>query len=252
MPRAKCMSVKIDDLSTWPGDILEGLKSPHVRRYFAESQSAEDVYDIAEVQAIGSALVGHCYHAGLIGYHCTKEKRPGFFKGHGLEVTEPERKIEAFLNEFGTHLSEGKLGEVRRKFAEWLNNKGQMKGRRGKVWFCLTRNLVVSSGTGRFFKYYGGEIIYWPFAGRDPEVEALLERIGSPVVVELSLDPAEMVYFGDDNLAKSMLSYYGASVNPSFDLYDIEGYSKIPLPPKRIVEVHPQPAFFRTGGQYRS
>ena len=146
-------------------------------------------------------------------------------------------------------MSEGKLSEVKRKFAEWLNCKGQMRGRRGKVWFCLTRNLVVGSGTGRFFKYYGGEIIYWPFAGRDPEVEALLEQIGSPVVIELALDPTELVYFGDDNLAKSMLSYYGVSVNPSFDPYDIEGYAKVPLPPERIVEVHTQPSFFRADGQ---
>jgi hypothetical protein len=199
--------------------------------------------------AFGSSLVSHCYRSGLIGYHCTKEKRPGFFKEHGLEPTDPERKVEAFLEEFGGRFTEEKLDEVKRKFTEWLSYKGQMRARAGKVWFCLTRNPVMGSGTGRFFKYYGGEIIYWPFAGRDPEVETVLERIGSPVVVELSLDPAEMVYFGDDNLAKSMLSYYGASVNPSFETYDIEGYAKVALPPGRVVEVHPQPAFFRANRQ---
>jgi hypothetical protein len=243
------MSIKVDDLSTWPDDVLGALSSPAIRRRFEREEWVDDVYEDPGVQEVGAALVRHCYRSGLIGYHCTKEKYPGFFREHGLEPTEPERRIEAFLDEFGGLLSENKLREVRTKFDEWLSQRGQMRGRRDKVWFCLTRNAVVGPGTERFFRYYGGEIIYWPFSGRDGEVEALLESIGSPVVVELSLDPSELEYFGDWNLAKSMLSYYGLSVNPSFNPHDIEGYMKVPLPPERIVQVYPQADFFEANKQ---
>jgi hypothetical protein len=238
------MSIKVDDINTWPKDILDALGSSGIRRHFERAKSVEGVYNISDIRAIGSDLVKRCYESKLIGYHCTKEKHPGFFKEHGLELTDPERKVTAFLEEFGTQFSESKLGEVKRKFADWLDWAEQMMSRRGKIWFCLTRNAVMEPGTEMFFKYYGGEIIYWPFADRDTEVEALLERIGSPVVIELALDPSQLQYFGDDNLASSMLSYYGVSVNPSFNAYNIEGYAEVPLPPESIVEVHPQHEFF--------
>lgn len=119
-----------------------------------------------------------------------------------------------------------------------------MESRIGRIWFCFTKSLVIEPGTELFFKYYGGEIIYWWLIRKGLEVERLLEQIGSPVVVEAALDPSKLEFFGDWNLAKSMLSYYGLSVNPSFNQYDIEGYAKYPIPPKEIIRVHSKDDFF--------
>lgn len=204
----------------------------------------DHVYDIEDVKDIGDALVEHCYQSGLIGYHCTKEKRPGFFKETGLELTNPKKKIDAFLEEFGGRLSERDLREVEHIFTAWLNCREHMDARTGKIWFCLTKSLVIQPGTELFFKYYGGEIIYWWLIEKGLVVERLLEQIGSPVVIELALDPSKLEYFGDWNLAKSMLSYYGLSVNPSLNQYDIEGYTKYPISPKDIIEVHSKDDFF--------
>ena len=242
------MSIKVDDIQTWPGDVIDALTVPSITRHFMKAEWVDDVYDMPEVQAIASTLVGHCYRSGLVGYHCTKEKYPGYFKKYGLALTDPQKKVDSFLDEFGGRLSDSKLREVRVCYHEWLSNKKQMKARAGKVWFCLAKNLVVESGTERFFKYYGGEIIYRPFFERDNQMEAFLEGIGLPVVVEVKLDPSTLEFFGDLNLSKAVLSYYGLAVNPSFKSYDIEGYSKVPLSPELIIEVYSKPEFFKSNG----
>lgn len=78
----------------------------------------------------------------------------------------------------------------------------------------------------------------------------MLEQLGSPVVVELRLDASQLEFFGDRNLAKSMLSYFGRSVNDSFNLYDIEGYAKYHFAPEQVVRVHPKDEFFNENKMY--
>ena len=244
------MSIKVDDIATWPEHIIDELSTPSVKSHFENGQRIDDVYKTSAVRELGELLVERCYQSGLIGYHCTKEKQAGFFLQHGLELTHAQRKIDSFLDEYGDRFGPDKLDEIKLKFKEWQNWEEQMTGREGKIWFCLTRRLVMNDGTERFFKYFGGEIIYWPFVERDHEVESVLEQIGSPVVIELRLDTSQLEFFGDDNLAKAMLSYFGKMVNHSFNLHDIEGYARCHLTPEQIVRVHPKGEFFNENKVY--
>ncbi len=78
----------------------------------------------------------------------------------------------------------------------------------------------------------------------------MLEVIGSPVVVELRLITSQLQFFGDRNLAKSMLRYFGRSINNSFNLHDIEGYARYHLAPEQIIRVHPKDEFFNENKMY--
>ncbi|HST22189.1 MAG TPA: hypothetical protein VLR90_13780 [Blastocatellia bacterium] len=244
------MSIKVDDTGTWPQQVIEELSTPSIRSHFENGQWIDRVYKTPAVQELGELLVESCYESGLIGYHCTKEKHLGYFLQRGLELTYAQRRIDSFLAEYGDRFTPSKLDEIKLKFEEWQNLEDHMAGREGKIWFCLTRRPVISDGTKWFFKYYGGEIIYWPFVEIDHEVESVLAQIGSPVVIELQLDTSQLEFFGDHNLAKSMLSYFGKTVNPLFNLQDIEGFAKCNLSPEQIVRVHPKDEFFNENKMY--
>lgn len=246
------MTVKIDDINTWPHDILKNLESPFIRQQFKRSTDIEALTKKnPAIMDIGLDLVKSCYQFGLTGYHCTKEKHPGFFKKSGLSLCDPKERIDSFLNEFGSRFSNNKLRDIKQTFIDWLNLKKRIGNRSKRVWFCLTKGGVKQHGTEYFFKYYGGEIIYWPMLiywakekGVDPEVKKVLMEIGSPVVIETILEPSKMEFWGDSNLALSMLSYFGLLINRQFLPYDIDGYSIASISPEYIVDVHSKENFF--------
>ena len=124
-----------------------------------------------------------------------------------------------------------------------------MRSREGKIWYCLTANAAISTGTRYFYRYFGGEIIYWPFKTKrkegDEEILSVLERIGRPVIVEAFLMPNELQFFGDESLAESFLSHFGCTVNPEFFQLDKEGFTIKPLSPDHIVRVWETDVFFK-------
>ncbi len=160
------MSVKVDDTATWPEHIIDELSAPPVKSHFVNGQWIDHVYETPAVRKLGDLLVESCYQSGLIGYHCTKEKHPGYFLQNGLELTHAQSKIDSFLAEYGDRFAPDKLDKIKLRFQEWQGWKEQMASREGKIWFCLSRRPVMSHGTELFFKYFGGEIIYWPFVER--------------------------------------------------------------------------------------
>lgn len=233
----------IDDIRTWPSEILARLHRASIVRKFACAKYITDIPLNAYLAGITQDLIGHVYTEGLVGFHCSKEPRPGLFTETGLRLMDPEQSIDLFLQTYINQFSADARRRLEAGLHDWIMDQQHMRARANTVWFCLIRNSVVSSGTERFFKYFGGEIIYWPF-DKDTEILSVLEQIGRPVIVEALLSPDTIQFFGDDNLAKSCLSYFGRTINPGFHPYDIEGYSKSPIAPAQIIRVWEKEAFF--------
>lgn len=107
------MSIKVDDTATWPKHIIDEFSAPPVKSHFENGQWIDHVYETPAVREIGDLLVESCYQSGLIGYHCTKEKQPGYFLLNGLELTYAQRKIDSFLAEYGDRFAPNKLDEIK-------------------------------------------------------------------------------------------------------------------------------------------
>lgn len=233
----------INDIQTWPADILARLHQASIVRNFANAKYMSDLTIDADLADIAQDLIRHAYTEGLVGFHCSKEPRPGLFTETGLRLMDPEQSIDHFLQTYKDQFPTDAQRRLEAGLRNWITDRRHMRARANKVWFCLIRDSVISSGTDRFFKYFGGEIIYWPF-DKDTEILSVLKQIGRPVIVEALLPPGTVQFFGDDNLAKSCLSYFGRTINPGFHPHEIEGYSTSPITPSQIICVWEKDAFF--------
>jgi hypothetical protein len=236
--------MQIDDFTTWPVDVLDRLRHERIVRMFSEKEWIEHIPIDTHLYPIAQGLLKHAYTDGLVGFHCTREPRPDHFAKSGLRLLDPEQSVREFLTEYQYRFSEGAYSRLTIVLHDWLSNRNQIDGRSGKVWFCLTSNSVAE-GTEYFFRYFGGEIIYWQFKFSDAEISAVLEQIGNPVVVEAKLSMDTLHCCGDDNFVKSCLSFYGRAVNPLFNLHNIEGYSTDPIAPTDIIRVWDKDEFFK-------
>ena len=205
--------MQIDNLSTWPTGVLEYLQQDMIIHLFLNATYMDQIPLAHNFSEVADQLVQHVYAGGLVGFHCSKEPRPGYFRESGLRLMNPEQSITDFLTLYKDKFPPAAYLRLEIGLKEWLQHE-QMKHRSEMVWFCLTRNIVSDNGTDSFFRYFGGEIIYWPFKRRDEEVSNILEQIGRPVVVEAILSMESLQCFGDDNFVKSCLSFYGKTVNP--------------------------------------
>jgi len=121
------------------------------------------------------------------------------------------------------------------KLTDWqANHTGT---REKKLWFCLTRTLVLNSGTESFFKYFGGEAIYFAFL-RDQRVAPLLESIGEPVVVEVEIDVSVLTVSRKWAVGRTLVSHFASARNPNFFVEELEGYVSEDIPPQSVVAVH--------------
>ena len=163
------------------------------------------------------------YKRQVQAYHCTREPSPGFFEAHGLRLTNLSDHQAEFLESHGHHFTQAERETVEAEWDRQFHRKTGSSGvRNGLIWMCLSRPGVPHDGTDKFFTYFGGEAIYWPFvSGQHPTIAAKLQSIGQPVVVELAV-PAK-----DRNclqpLAHYVLSCHHHTLNPNIGIAAISG-----------------------------
>jgi hypothetical protein len=234
----------LDDPTTWPRHLTDQLNQPAVLEVLRRRRYAEELVDEPAVRPILAEVEQYAYSVPLAAYHCTKQLadrpytvtglRPLNFEQHHAELRDllrsrPEvsptlfRKIDAGLT-------------------DW---RMRHTGRREKMlWFCVDRPLVLDRGTELFFKYFGGEAVYFGFMS-DPEVLSVLESVGEPVVVEARVSSEDLKVFQELALGRTLVSYFARSVNPRFYIDHREGYIPKAVPPADIVAVHPHKEFTR-------
>jgi len=178
----------------------------------------------------------------VVGYHCTKEPQPEFFKTHGLRVLNRASHQAEFIERFGSHFSAEELTQIQESWSAYFEGQ-QDRCRNGLLWFCLAPDQVVGSGTERFFAYIGGEAVYVPIT-HHTSIEKKLRAIGSPVVVEVAIDPKELHTFSHVPFAINTLSLFHQRQNLAAYIHGREGYMVRHIEPTEIVRVTSQPSFF--------
>ncbi len=230
------MSIEIDNIETLPREIIRKLNQPDIVRLFALVTAREDIGEDARIGEIVNEIGNACRSSGLTVYHCTKEKEKGYFEKNGLIPTDPEKRVNDFLQEYG-HRFGSKRRKVERILNDWLEDP-RIKYRRDLISFVASKKDVLDeSDNWRFLKYYGGEIIYSPLIERedDSEFEHILESIGNPVYIEAKLDIGNINNDIDD-ISTLLLSFLGLFKNFSPCVSRVIR-TKYAVPPENIAKV---------------
>jgi len=170
-------------------------------------------------------------------YHCTKQPHAGYFEEQGLRTL----SIEQHHQEFDEMIATKATPSLRKRFqsihADFRRDQ-QIPYREGLLWFCLSKCLIDEGGTWRFFKYFGGEAVYWPVIENDAECEEFLESLGEPVVVEVVVPAKDFVVFPDFAFSRALISQWATQFNQNFQVDMLEGHLKRDVHPQEIVGVH--------------
>jgi hypothetical protein len=125
---------------------------------------------------------------------------------------------------------------------DWLSNP-QLPSRAGSLHLFLSRHAITAENTWRFFTFFGGEMIYWPFEDREPSVElTYLEGIGTPALVEFQVPARGLQTHVETPFARTLIGSFASSFEPEFDAdYGASATYAEVVPPSDVLAVHPPP-----------
>lgn len=191
-----------------------------------------------------SDISKYLYTKHIAVYHCTKELNHGYYETNGLRILNLQTHISEFLDLIKHKTDADLYKQFLDGLQQWQGENNQAGNRENMVWFVFTPQLVNQSGTRCFFKYYGGEAIYWPFIEDSQSREAqFLEKMGHPVVIEAALPPADFKVFKEHVFAREIVGAYIKSINSEFHWEHFEGYLERSVLPHEITAVHTHDAF---------
>jgi hypothetical protein len=172
----------------------------------------------------------------LRGWHCTRLTdheiatilREGFARPDGSFL---RKRLERAVAD----------GVLRRELADfiWQNNRADEEGR---VWVAFFRPPRDGAGVYEFFRYWGGEAMYWHLVERSPDAAAALTRIGTPCVVEVAVPFSAMrpldVHFWPEKLYRLYARFLAAGGT----VERFEGFVTEGLAANHVIEVHRYPS----------
>ncbi len=225
-------ALQLESSEAMPSEIRARLAAH--RQLFLSNGSIEAVLEDHAMRQIAQDLEVFLGRQRIRAYHCTKEPEAGYFEAHGLRPTEVAHHQAWFLERFGHSFTPEQRCWLEAAWHDYFINEGQAKLRNGLIWACLTRRLVIEDGCESFFKYFGGEAISM-VADADPEIAAILESIGRPVVVELAVEGSTLRAGYPMSLA--VLSRHHRQLRPDARFFDSEGRWSVPVLPADIIKV---------------
>ncbi|GBC59758.1 hypothetical protein DENIS_0699 [Desulfonema ishimotonii] len=243
----------LDNPVTWPKHIVEKLNSESVIQLCNSHEFIDDIADDPIILNIFEDVETYAGIHGLAGYHCTKQLLSSPFSSTGLRVLNFQNHHAWFRNLIRHYpdIDDEFYQYIDNKLTHWQNN--HTGKRENMIWFCLTRALVLDSGTKSFFKYFGGEAIYFTFKN-DERVAPILESIGEPVVIETKIDATDLTVFHEWAFGRTLVSHFAHSINSKFFIENLEGYISVNIEPNSIIATHPYNQFitsltleFKTG-----
>jgi hypothetical protein len=234
--------VRLDEPDFMPEQLVERLLA--MWPLLQKANFMDDLLCHPEFSAIARVLDDHLLTQKMRAYHCTKQLCHGFFERRGLRPLNLAQHTSEFLGSVGPRLQPEDLRRFELTYAQWLQHPS-ISGREGLLWFCMSPYQVKKSGTARFFEYFGGEALYWPFSYGDPCLD-VLRNLGQPVVVEVVVPAADFTTFPRYPFAQDMLSHFiRKRLNPHFQVASLEAYVKRPIGPNEIVKVHRKDTFWK-------
>jgi len=234
--------LRIDTDDWWSSSLKDRLEAQ--RDTLLQNEYMEALIESEPFRSIADELINFIRKHRILAYHCTKEPQPHFFAASGLRILDRGKHQADFLDRYQSLFTPTELNQIQSDWAEYFTGE-QDGGRNGRLWFCLAPDQVADSGTESFFTYFGGEAIYMPLIHR-PALATKLSAIGSPVVVETSIDPNELEAFSEVSLAINTMSLFHRRANPRACIHGSEGYVSCNVTPSEIVRVTPRELFLQS------
>lgn len=225
--------IRLDDVTDIPAAFLPRLEA--LEPLFRRHEYIDSVLDNRRARALRDDLEAHLRTVPIQGYHCTRELAPGYFRAHGLRLTDLPSHQPEFLERFGHLFSAEETADIQGAWARHFVGPAQTANRNGRIWFCLTVATARGSGTEDLFRHFGGEAVYMPLK-RHPTITAKLGQIGQPVIVEVRLPAGAATSF---SLAQPLLSAYHRAVRPDAHVSDATASIRQPVPSADVLAVMP-------------
>ena len=236
-------ALRVDDLNSVPAEL--GARLADLRSLFLSSRFVDNLLSTPELASLATELEEHFRSHWIRGYHCTKESCEGYFRTHGLRVTDIAQHQAEFVEKFGERFTDSELAELKTEWHDYFDREGQGVLRHGQLWACLTRNSILDDdGVDRFFSLYGGEAIRMPFDNH-PTITPKLASIGSPVVVEVAV-PGNLLR-ASYPVATALLSRYHQTVRQDARLFESEAVWRTPVAPEHVLAVTALDSFLAQG-----
>lgn len=195
----------LDDPATWPEHVTRRLNKPAVIELLRRCEFMDDAAKNPAVGAILAEVEDNAATTPIGAYHCTKQLPERPLTTTGLRLLDFEQH-HAELRE----LLRSRAGVSRKLYAKidaglthWQKDHGT--GRKKRIWFCIDRSTVLNPGTEEFFQYYGGEAAYGKFL-LHPDVLAVFESLGEPIVVEFRIRKKDLIV-SSGALGKTLVSH---------------------------------------------
>ncbi|MDP3626980.1 MAG: hypothetical protein Q8S12_10300 [Hydrogenophaga sp.] len=216
--------LRLDDASSLPDHFVARLRE--LDSIFLANTYVDSIAADPRVRPLVTELEEHLRVQPVRGYHCTREPCPGHFAREGLRLTDVEAHQREFLQNFGHLFTASELQDMQKAWTNYFVGEHQVRGRNGRLWFCLTEKTARSDGTQVFFEHFGGEAIFMPLK-RHPTIAAKLGTIGTPVIVEVRLVPEAPSRHR--SLALPLLSAYHRTRRADANSGEAETYIERPL-----------------------
>jgi len=113
-------------------------------------------------------------------------------------------------------------------------SRKEQKGRENIIWFCLTEATYESDGVEPILKLFGGEAIHKPLQ-RNKTICSKLQKIGSPVIVEVLLPPYSINLAGSP--AKTLLNAWHRTIRHDVAPLEAETFVNFPIASSKILNV---------------
>lgn len=232
-----------------PKALRDSLNDPHLVELFTRHRSYEEIRDDPILRRVVRQIGEFADKNGLVVFHCSKELFPGKYLAEGLRVLNQERHVDEFLAlaRDGALLTEEQIRAIEPTLRRWRDGSPGHESREGTLHLLHGREEALDRGAQKFFTYYGGEALYWPFGPWEPGEPhwflKILERIGEPVVVEARVDPKNLISGSDSFGADVAVSYFGREVNPEFEPWGRFCLTKNSISPTDVITVVPLSEF---------
>src|SRR5208282_3100840 len=215
------LPLRLDSSEWWPKEIKARVLTQC--NILKSNQYMENLIEYEPFRSIAEELNDFILERKIIGYHCTKEHKLGYFNKNGLRTLNIKSHQEEFLQKFQSYFSDEEIDLLKKRWDSYFHDLNDV-GRSNKIWFCLSPNLVTDwPGTRHFFEYFGGEAIYWPVKDCSSIINKL-RNIGNPVVIEAVISPQELRTFSQFTYALVTLSLFHNRQNSEAYIHDREGF----------------------------
>jgi hypothetical protein len=168
--------INVERPETWPKPLADFVNMHHqLFRDWEIGNVSPQRYEYA-LHTLGDILCGYA----IRGWHCTRltNAESEAIRIGGMQLPDENmlaRRIDALVVS----------GCITPVVAAALKSKNLAhEENRHDVWFCFyAPSREDEGGIGDFFRYWGGEALYKPHK-RDPQMAAVIEKIGTPCLIE--------------------------------------------------------------------